>query len=65
MKEKIIGLVKLFLLVFMMTMGFFLTYSLIWCAFGLDLTNLTMWIIFALACLSEFGYIKWIVAWKG
>lgn len=58
MKEKIVNVVKLFLLIFMMTNGFFLTYCFLWYTLGLDITTWAMWVLYALAGLSEFGYIK-------
>ena len=60
MKENIINGIKLFLLMYMMSIGFFMTYSLVWVALGFDLTNFAMLIFIALSLLSEFVYIKWI-----
>lgn len=60
MKEKIINCIKLFLLIFMMTVGFFMTYSLVWHSFGSDLTNLEQLVLWLLACFSEFAYIMWV-----
>lgn len=61
MKEHIIKAVQFFLFAFMMTMGFHLTYTILWNAIGLPLTDWTLWILAALSLLSEFGYMKWMV----
>ena len=60
MKEKIIDGVKLFLCISMMFVGFYTTYAFVLFSLGVDLTNLVMWIVVALAGLSEFVYIEWL-----
>lgn len=53
-------IVKLTLLILMMTIGFFTSYAFIAFFFAVELTDVVLWICFLLACLSEFGYIRWI-----
>ncbi len=60
MKEKIVNIIKLFLLVFIMIQGFFISYAFVWFAVGLPQENWALWLLYALAALSECGYIKWI-----
>lgn len=60
MKEKIMDAIKFCLLTYMMTNGFFLMYAFVWQMFGLNLTDLTMFILYGVAILSEFGYVKWV-----
>lgn len=60
MKDKIINFLKFFLLIFVMTMGFFLIYGLAWFAIGLPQTDWAIYSLFALAGLSEYGYYRWI-----
>ena len=61
MKENIIiEILKLFILLFSMIMGFFLTYALIWFAVGLPQTDWALLLLLAVACLTEYGYYRWI-----
>ena len=60
MKDNIINFLKVFLLVISMTMGFYLIYVYIWFIVGLPLTNWALWLLVAVACLTEYGYYKWI-----
>lgn len=60
MKDNIINFLKVFLLVFSMTMGFYLIYAYIWFIVGLPLTNWAMWLLSAVAGLTEYGYYRWI-----
>lgn len=60
MKDKIINGVKFFLLTFMMIMGFYFTYSLIWYSIDLQLTQLVLVIITVVSMISEALYIKWV-----
>lgn len=59
-KENIANFIKLFLLVYMMVNGFFITYSFVWAAFGLPITKWALALLYALAGLSEYGYYRWI-----
>lgn len=61
MKETIINAIKLFLMLFTMTLGFLLLYSFAWCALGFELTDVTLWILLAVSLMSVFTYVKWIV----
>lgn len=58
--EKIVEALKFISCVFVMTMGFWIIYTIAWFAIGLPETNWAMWLLFALAMLSEFLYVKWI-----
>ena len=60
MKNKISNYIKLFMLMFFMTMGFFLVYGCIWDAFEFPIEDwaVVTWVI--LAILSEFTYIWWL-----
>jgi hypothetical protein len=60
MSEKIVMVIKAFLLVFVMFIGFWFGYAFIWFTVGLPQTEWALWICFALALLSEFGYCKWL-----
>lgn len=62
MKDKIINGLKFFLLTFMMIMGFYFTYSLIWSLIGLQLTEWVLVGMAALSMISEGLYIKWVSA---
>lgn len=59
-KENISNFIKVFLLVFMMMMGFWISYCFVCHFVGLPLTNWTLWICFALAVASECGYYRWL-----
>ena len=60
MKNKINNFMKLFVLVFTMTMGFFFTYAFVWFAFDLPVTKWVTLLFFALAASSMFGYYMWV-----
>ena len=60
MKDKIINGLKLFLLIFIMVMGFYFTYGLILSLIGLQLTEWVIMGILALSMISEVLYIKWV-----
>ena len=62
MKDKIINGLKFFLLTFMMIMGFYLTYGLIWSLIGLQLTEWVLAGMAVLSMISEGLYIKWVSA---
>lgn len=55
-----IGYIKLGLMIVMMTLGFFLTYGLVWIQTGHDITNVSCMVLAALAILSEVAYILWV-----
>lgn len=63
MKDKIeiiLNFIKVFLLFYIMVNGFYLVYAVIWFTVGLPQTNWAMWVIYAIACLTEYGYYRWI-----
>lgn len=63
MKEKITALLnwlKVFVLLFSMTMGFYFIYAFIWYIVGLPLTNWALWLLVGIAGLTEYGYYRWI-----
>lgn len=59
-KENIGNICKLFLLFFMMTEGFWISYCFVWYWVGLPLTNWALWLLLGIAALSEYGYYRWI-----
>ena len=59
-KETITNCIKLALLFFTMIQGFFLTYALIWFVVGLPQTDWSIILLYVIACLSEYGYYRWI-----
>jgi hypothetical protein len=59
-KETIMICIKLALLFFTMIQGFFLTYGLIWFVVGLPQTNWAICLLYVTACLSEYGFYRWI-----
>lgn len=59
-KANIVNFIKVFLLLFMMAVGFWFTYCLMWHTLILPLTDWAVWICAALAVASEFGYYKWL-----
>ena len=61
MKDKIIGLLKFFLLVFVMFMGFFSTYAIVWVKIGFPVDWGASLIVFSLSLLSIWGYVKWLM----
>lgn len=59
-KDRIVNAIKFYLLTWMMSMGFWISYVFIWYALGLPIVNWGMWILLALAFASEWLYIKWL-----
>lgn len=59
-KENILNAIKVFLLLFMMVQGFFLTYALVWFGVGLPQKNWALWILYAISGLTEYGYYRWL-----
>ena len=60
MKGRIIGWVKFILLVLSMTLGFWISYAFVWYAVGLPLKDWALWMLLAIAGLTEYGYCRWI-----
>ena len=60
MKDNIINALKIFLFLFVMTMGFYLIYAYIWFIVGLPLSNWALLLLLAVAGLTEYGYFRWI-----
>ena len=58
--KNILELIKVFLLFYMMTFGFWFTYAMIWFAFGLPLETWSLLVLFIPAGLSMYGYYRWI-----
>lgn len=54
------GYIKLFLLIAVMTMGFWFIYALVCHACGVELSRQMLWLLAILAGLSEYGYIQWV-----
>lgn len=59
-KKNILNAIKLLIILTMMTQGFFFTYTLVWSAVGLTFTNWVPWLLYAIACLTEYGFFKWV-----
>ena len=60
MKNKISDLLRLFIFVFIMTMGFFFTYAFIWFAMDLPIVLWSVALLVAITVLTEYGFYKWI-----
>lgn len=60
LKEKIIAFIKVFLIISMMISGFWISYCFIWYLVGLPITNWSLITLYALACLTEYGYYRWV-----
>ena len=62
MKEKIsafLEYLKFFIMVFTMTLGFFITYAFVLVATDLPVGDWTFVILMVLSILSEVGFIMW------
>ena len=62
MREKLNKLrewMKLFLLVVVMSLGFFLIFGVIWTVVGGPWTNLVLWWLYGASLLATDGYIYW------
>ena len=60
MKEKIIDYFKLLIFLVVTAVGFFTIYAITWVQVGLPINTWTSLIVFTLAGLSEWRYIKWV-----
>lgn len=60
LKNNWSGLLKFGLLTYMMTMGLNLTYILIWVSIGLPQEDWALWLIGALAVVTELAYLEWV-----
>lgn len=58
-KYKLLNAIKIALILYLMTVGFFTTYAFVAHIIGIPLTNIVLWIIFGASCVSELGYVKW------
>ena len=58
--DGVAGFIKIFLLFFMMTLGFVLAYMVIWIMLGWPQTTWAMCVICAAAGVSEYGYYLWV-----
>jgi hypothetical protein len=59
-KEEIVNALKFMTMTIVMTIGFWVIYAMIWIVAELPEANWSMWALFGLALLSEFGFIKWL-----
>ena len=55
------NIIKLFLMIYNMTMGFLLTFAMVWRFTGHELTDLSMAVIIALSIVAEALYVLWII----
>lgn len=60
MKENIINALKIWVLLLAVIMGFWTIYAFVWYTVGLPLTNWAVWLLLAVAGLTEYGYYRWI-----
>lgn len=60
-KENISNALRCFLLAWLMTLGWWLSYALVWFAVGLPQTDWALWLLFGLASASEVLYIRWLM----
>ena len=60
MKNKIADIIKVFLLLLSMVMGYFHIYATVWFLAGWPRTRLAMAVVLALALLSVYGLCRWI-----
>ena len=51
--------IKSFLTLFMMTMGFFISYAFVWDLLGFSITKNAIILLFITALISEYRYYKW------
>lgn len=58
-KEKVDISIKAVLTLFMMTLGFLISYAFIWDCLGLPFTKGAIVLLFVTACFSEYRYYKW------
>ena len=58
-KEKADKLIKSVLTLFMMTMGFFISYAFVWDFLGFSMTKNAIILLFITALISEYRYYKW------
>ncbi len=61
LKDNWKAVLKFHTLLLMMTLGFYLTYALIWLGIGLPQTDLAMGILAGAAVLTEWAYIWWVI----
>ena len=61
MKENVYNLLQVLVFLVAMIMGFWLIFMYVWYAVGLPLTNWSMWLLLAIAGLTEYGYFRWTV----
>ena len=60
MKNKLIDIIKVFLLLLSMVMGYFHIYATVWFLADLPRTYWAMAVVLALALLSVYGLYRWI-----
>ena len=58
--KNILAWIKVFLLFYMMTFGFWINYAIVWAAFGLPLETWSLLVLLVPAGLSMYGYFKWL-----
>lgn len=58
------GFIKIFLMIYAMTAGFWITFALVYAWCGYELTSKAMWLLFAAAFLVECVYVKSITVIK-
>ena len=59
LKEQVDISVKAVVTLFMMTLGFFISYAFVWDFLGFSITKNAIVLLFITACFSEYRYYKW------
>lgn len=59
LKEKVDISIKVVLTLFMMTLGFLISYAFVWDILGLPFTKGAIVLLFVTSCFSEYRYYKW------
>ena len=60
-REKIVNYIKFIIFPFVMFIGFFTIYAMIWVCVGLPVNWLASIVIVAISALSEWRYVSWLM----
>ena len=60
-REKIVNYIKFIIFLFVLLIGFFTIYAMIWVCVGLPVNWLASIVIVAISAISEWGYVSWLV----
>ena len=59
-REKIVNYIKFIIFLFVLLIGFFTIYAMIWVCVGLPVNWLASIVIVTISALSEWGYVSWL-----